>query len=209
MVSHLCTYRRESCLFHPGGVLSDCWRAEERGRAISIYSLAPLLGPAVGPIAGGFITENVSWRWAFWATSIADAIIQISGLFFLRETYPPKLLYRKAEKLRKQTGNTALHTEFEHPERSFANTMKRSLVRPFILLGTQPMVQALAIYMAYLYGLLVFSKPFLPFYIKVLGLGLFLVCLVSGRSLTPHRLLLPNFAFIHMFHLPRMVMLTF
>lgn len=31
-----------------GGVLSDCWKSEERGRAISIYSLAPLLGPAVG-----------------------------------------------------------------------------------------------------------------------------------------------------------------
>lgn len=33
-----------------GGVLSDCWRAEERGKAISIYSLAPLLGPAVGKL---------------------------------------------------------------------------------------------------------------------------------------------------------------
>ena len=33
-----------------GGILSDCWKAEERGRAISIYSLAPLLGPAVGPV---------------------------------------------------------------------------------------------------------------------------------------------------------------
>jgi MFS family permease len=33
-----------------GGVLSDVWRAEERGKSISIYSLAPLLGPAVGPI---------------------------------------------------------------------------------------------------------------------------------------------------------------
>ncbi|KAL2042953.1 hypothetical protein N7G274_004011 [Stereocaulon virgatum] len=137
-----------------GGVLSDCWRAEERGRAVSIYSLAPLLGPAVGPIAGGFITEKTSWRWAFWATSIADGVIQILGLFFLRETYPPKLLHAKAEKLRKETGNTALHTEFEHPERSFAKTMKRSLVRPFILLGTQPIVQALAIYMAYLYGIM-------------------------------------------------------
>lgn len=137
-----------------GGVLSDCWRAEERGRAISIYSLAPLLGPAVGPIAGAFITENTSWRWAFWATSIADAIIQVSGLFFLKETYPPKLLHEKAEKLRKETGNPALHTEFEHPERSLGNTMKRSLVRPFILLGTQPIVQVLAIYMAYLYGLM-------------------------------------------------------
>ncbi|KAK0510101.1 hypothetical protein JMJ35_007495 [Cladonia borealis] len=137
-----------------GGVLSDCWRAEERGKAISIYSLAPLLGPAIGPIAGGFITENTTWRWAFWATSIADGIIQIFGLFFLRETYPPKLLHAKAEKLRKETGNTALHTEFEHPERSFINTTERSLVRPFKLLFTQPIVQALALYMAYLYGLM-------------------------------------------------------
>ena len=46
-----------------GGVLSDCFRAEERGKAISIYSLAPLLGPAVGPIAGGFIAEKSTWRW--------------------------------------------------------------------------------------------------------------------------------------------------
>lgn len=137
-----------------GGVLSDCWRAEERGRAISIYSLAPLLGPAIGPIAGGFITQNTTWRWAFWATSIADGVIQIMGLFFLKETYPPTLLLAKAKKLRKDTGNAALHTEFEHPERTLANTMKRSLIRPFKLLGTQPIVQALAIYMAYLYGLM-------------------------------------------------------
>lgn len=60
----------------------------------------------------------------------------------------------KAENLRKETGNTALHTEFEHPERTLANTMKRSLIRPFKLLGTQPIVQTLAIYMAYIYGLM-------------------------------------------------------
>ena len=32
--------------------------------------------------------------------------------------------------------------------------MQRSLIRPFKLLGTQPIVQVLAIYMAYLYGLM-------------------------------------------------------
>ena len=137
-----------------GGVLSDCWRAEERGRAISLYTLGPLLGPAIGPIAGGFITENTTFRWAFYAVSIADAVIQLSGLFFLRETYAPKLLHIKAEKLRKETGNMALHTEFEHPERSFTNIMERALIRPFKLLGTQPIVQVLAVYMAYLYGLM-------------------------------------------------------
>lgn len=32
-----------------GGVLSDIWRTEERGKSIAIYSLAPLLGPAGMP----------------------------------------------------------------------------------------------------------------------------------------------------------------
>ncbi|KAK8190222.1 MFS multidrug transporter-like protein [Phyllosticta capitalensis] len=137
-----------------GGVLSDMFRPEERGKAIAIYSLAPLLGPAVGPIAGGFIAENTTWRWVFWATSIADALIQIMGLFFLQETYAPVLLKRKAATLRKETGNPALHTEYDTPEKSFSAVIGTALLRPFRLLGTQPIVQFLAIYMAFLYGLM-------------------------------------------------------
>ncbi|KAL8863555.1 MAG: hypothetical protein Q9178_000236 [Gyalolechia marmorata] len=137
-----------------GGVLSDCWKAEQRGRAISLYSLAPLLGPAIGPIAGGFITENSTWRWAFYATSIADALIQCSGLFFLRETYPAKFLQIKAKRLRQETGNESLHTEYEHPERSLVTVLEKAISRPFRLLGTQPIVQVLALYAAYLYGLM-------------------------------------------------------
>ena len=38
-----------------GGALGDMWKAEERGRAIAIYSLAPLLGPVVGPICGAWL----------------------------------------------------------------------------------------------------------------------------------------------------------
>ncbi|KAL9025106.1 MAG: hypothetical protein Q9196_006016, partial [Gyalolechia fulgens] len=136
------------------GVLSDCWRADQRGKALSLYSLAPLLGPAIGPIAGGFITEHTTWRWAFYATSIADAFIQLFGLFFLRETYPPKLLHLKAEKLIQETGNQDLHTEYDEPDRSLFKILKASIIRPFRLLGTQPIVQVLAIYAAYLYGLM-------------------------------------------------------
>lgn len=137
-----------------GGVLSDLFTADQRGKAVSIYSLAPLLGPAVGPIAGGFITENTTWRWVFYATTIADGVIQVMGLFFLQETYPPVLLQRKKKALIKETGNEALHTEYDHPERTVWNSLKISFVRPFKLLGTQVIVQVLAIYMAYLYGLM-------------------------------------------------------
>lgn len=136
-----------------GAVLADCWKPEERGKAMSIYALAPLLGPAIGPIAGGFIAENTTWRWCFWATSIATVLIQGLGLMFLRETYTPKILLVKARKLRKETGNMQLHTEYENGQK-FVPKMQVSLKRPFILLGTQPIVQVLALYMAYMYGLM-------------------------------------------------------
>ncbi|KAF2856522.1 MFS general substrate transporter [Plenodomus tracheiphilus IPT5] len=137
-----------------GGLLSDCFHAEQRGRAISIYSLAPLLGPAIGPIAGGYITQNTSWRWCFYATTIFTAIVQCFGFFFLQETYAPKLLQWKRDRLRKETGNMKLHTEFDSPDRTLVTTIKIALQRPFRLLGTQPIVQVLAVYMAYLYGLM-------------------------------------------------------
>jgi multidrug resistance protein len=137
-----------------GGVLSDLFQAEERGRAISIYSLAPLLGPAIGPIAGGFISENTTWRWVFYATTAADAIIQLVGLFLLQETYTPILLQRKKLALIKSTGNKALHTEYDRPDRTLAKAIKVALSRPFVLLGSQVIVQVLAVYMAYLYGLM-------------------------------------------------------
>lgn len=159
-----------------GGVLSDLFIPEERGKAISIYSLAPLLGPAVGPIAGGFIAENTTWRWAFWATTIADAVIQIAGLFFLQETYPPVLLAHKKKRLVEKTGNEKLHTEYERPDRTLGKTIRVAVSRPFIMLGTQPIIQVLAVYMAFLYGMMylmlaTFPRLWTQIYMQPIGTG--------------------------------------
>ncbi|KAI1127720.1 major facilitator superfamily domain-containing protein [Nemania abortiva] len=137
-----------------GGVLGDLFNAEDRGKALSIYSLAPLLGPAIGPIAGAFIAQNTTWRWAFYATTIADAVIQGAGLFFLKETYVPVLLIWKKKRLIKETGNTALHTPYDNPDRTVAKTLRIALERPFRMITTQVIVQALAVYMLYVYGLI-------------------------------------------------------
>ncbi|RAK96857.1 putative efflux pump antibiotic resistance protein [Aspergillus ibericus CBS 121593] len=135
-----------------GGVLSDCFKPEQRGKSVAIYSLAPLLGPAVGPIAGGFIAENTTWRWVFYATSIADGLIQVAGLFFLRETYAPVILQKRAQKLRKETNDPDYQTEFERQNKTLLQVMRGALIRPFRLLATQPIVQTLAAYMAFIYG---------------------------------------------------------
>ncbi|KAF3012528.1 hypothetical protein E8E15_002967 [Penicillium rubens] len=137
-----------------GGVLSDCFRAEERGKGVAIYSLAPLLGPALGPIAGGFIAENTTWRWVFYSTSITDGLIQVMGLFFLRESYGPKILLDRAVRLRKETGDDSYQTEAERQNKTLPEVLRSSLVRPFRLLLTQPIVQVLALFMAYIYGIM-------------------------------------------------------
>ncbi|OAA69017.1 MFS multidrug transporter [Cordyceps fumosorosea ARSEF 2679] len=135
-----------------GGILGDLFAAEQRGKAMSVYSLMPLLGPAIGPVAGGWIAQQTSWRWVFWSTTIACGLIQAVGLVFLRETYAPVLLHRKRVQLVRATGNAALRTEYDHPERTLAQTLGKALTRPFRLLGTQLIVQILALYMTYLYG---------------------------------------------------------
>jgi multidrug resistance protein len=169
-----------------GGVLSDLFPAEQRGKAIAIYSLAPLLGPALGPIAGGFIAETTTWRWAFYATSIATVLIQLSGVIFLQETYAPQLLHVKAKRLRKETGNEALKTEYEHPERTLLNSLRISFVRPFRLLGTQLIVQVMALFMAFQYGLMylvlsTFSSLFVNKYHESVGIsGLNYISLALG-----------------------------
>ncbi|OGE55893.1 hypothetical protein PENARI_c003G08600 [Penicillium arizonense] len=161
-----------------GGVLSDCFRAEERGKGIAIYSLAPLLGPALGPIAGGFIAENTTWRWVFYSTSIVDGLIQVMGLFFLRESYGPKILLDRAVRIRKETGDDSYQTEAERQKKTLPQVLRGSLVRPFKLLLTQPIVQVLALFMAYIYGIMYLVLSTFPslwtspeYYNESIGIG--------------------------------------
>ncbi|KAL8959223.1 MAG: hypothetical protein Q9183_005673 [Haloplaca sp. 2 TL-2023] len=137
-----------------GGVLSDCFRADQRGRAIAVYSLMPFISPAIGPIAGGYLTQYTTWRWVFWMTSLFDIAVQILAFAFLDETFPPILLAKKAKALRKQTGNEALHTKWQGRDHSMKKLLMKSLVRPFIMLGTQSALQAMALFRGYRYGLM-------------------------------------------------------
>ncbi|KAI9707988.1 MAG: hypothetical protein M1820_004407 [Bogoriella megaspora] len=137
-----------------GGILSDVWSSDERGMAIGIYTLMPLLGPAIGPIAAGFIVQYSSWRWCFYSVSLCDVLVQFLSCILLLETYPRVILYRKAKRLRKETGSDDLRTEWEVLDQSLVDILRTAFKRPIILITTQPIVQCVAIYMAFLYGLM-------------------------------------------------------
>ncbi|KAF6807062.1 MFS multidrug transporter [Colletotrichum sojae] len=134
-----------------GAAFADLLNAEERGQAISIHSL---LSPAIGPIAGGFIVQETSWRWIFCSTTLFAAAVQGVGIFVLQETCAPVLLVRIRNGLVKKTGNATLRTEFDNPDRTVVRALGGALSRPFRLFGTEVIVQALAVYMMYLYGIM-------------------------------------------------------
>jgi MFS family permease len=113
----------------------------------------PILGPAIGPILGGLITQGAGWPWIFWAVSIFDALLIIWAIFFFRETYAPPILYEKAMRLRK-TSNQDYHTEFELSNPKLSTTLWISLTRPYRLLTTQPIIQLMSLYLAYNFGIL-------------------------------------------------------
>lgn len=137
------------------GVLGDLFDNDERGRAMAVYSLGPTMGPCISALISGYIVEYTSWRWCFWVLVMLNGAVAAVGFFALEETYAPTLLQKKAQKLRKATGNPNLHTIYEVAtgETTF-DKFYINFTRPLTLLFTHPMVFGLGIFMAIAYGCL-------------------------------------------------------
>ncbi|KAF8596151.1 MFS general substrate transporter [Ceratobasidium sp. AG-I] len=137
-----------------GGTIADLWAPDQRGMAMSLYSLAPLTGPAIGPVVGAWIAEKSTWRWVFYSTSIADGVVQIIGTWYLSETYAPTLLAVKARALRKSTGDESLCTahEFKRGNTTTRKFITASLLRSIKFLCFDPIMTVMATYMAVIYG---------------------------------------------------------
>ena len=137
-----------------GGTLADLWRSEERGIPMAAFSAAPFCGPAIGPLVGGFLSDNLGWRWLYWIQLILSGAVWILLTFTVPETYAPTLLARRAEKLRNETGDERYVTEQDLDLRPLGQRLRLFLVRPFQLLFLEPIVLFISLYMSVLYGLL-------------------------------------------------------
>lgn len=54
---------------------------ERHGHAMAMFTLAAVVAPAIGPVVGGWLTENLSWRWCFFINVPAGiaAILLVSA----------------------------------------------------------------------------------------------------------------------------------
>jgi hypothetical protein len=80
--------------------------------------------------------------------------MQIVAQFGLEETYAPRILHIKARNLRRLTGNAKLQTKWEAEHRTLPALLRASLTRPWMMIGTQPIIQVLAVYQAFTLGVI-------------------------------------------------------
>lgn len=76
-------------------ILLETFPREEHGTAMAMYGIGIMFGPIIGPLLGGWITDNWSWPWIFYINLPIGAISIIMTLFFIID--PP---YMKRIKMR-------------------------------------------------------------------------------------------------------------
>jgi len=67
-------------------VLIDINPRERQGSAMALWSIAVMAGPVLGPIIGGWLTENYSWRFIFYINLPIGLLAFFGMTVFLKDT---------------------------------------------------------------------------------------------------------------------------
>jgi DHA2 family multidrug resistance protein len=84
------------------GVLLDAFPPEKQGSAQTLFGVAALLAPVVGPTLGGYLTVQYNWRWIFYINVPVGLLALAAGYFLI---YDPEYLKKERAELRRRPLN--------------------------------------------------------------------------------------------------------
>ena len=67
-------------------VLLNIYPRERHGQAMAIWGMGAMLGPIMGPALGGWLTDNLSWRWVFYINLPFGVLAFLGFTLFLRQS---------------------------------------------------------------------------------------------------------------------------
>ncbi|OQO12309.1 hypothetical protein B0A48_02951 [Cryoendolithus antarcticus] len=188
-----------------GASLADLYGPKKRAYALSIWGIAAVCGPTLGPLVGGFAVEfgpygaghypfTAPWTWPLFELMWVSAFCLVFLFFSFPETSANNILLRRTQRLRKATGNEKLICQPELMAQSMTgkDIVMMALVKPFTLNFTEPMVFLLNLYIALIYGILyIWFESFVIVFIQGYGFTLgeeglaFLGILIGALAVIP------------------------
>ena len=144
--------------------LGDIWSREARGTAVCMYGLCVVGGPTLGPTIGSAILVNphMGWRWTEYTTAMLNFAVVGLTYFCMPEMYPPVILKRKAQRLRRETGDNSYYHPQERIKVDVKSIITKELSRPLKMLLTEPMVTCVAFYASFVYAILYLTLQVFP-----------------------------------------------
>jgi DHA2 family multidrug resistance protein len=70
-------------------ILRETFPADKQGMAAGVFSMGVIVGPTIGPTLGGVITDQLSWRWAFFINLPTGLLALILVVALLRNPSRP------------------------------------------------------------------------------------------------------------------------
>ncbi|RPB02671.1 MFS general substrate transporter [Choiromyces venosus 120613-1] len=131
------------------GTIADVWDLQESGAstASAAVILAPFMGPIIGPLVGGYTILHKDWRWLMWGVLFVGGPIYLLA-FFTQETYKKTIFARRA-----RARGITLPLGPSGAE-GLKLILTVTLFRPIHMLFTEPIVAAISLYIAFVFGVL-------------------------------------------------------
>ncbi len=77
-------------------IMLEAFPPEQRGKAMAFWGLGIVVAPMLGPVMGGWITENYSWRWVFYINLPVGILALIMSQLFI---FDPKYISRRSSRI--------------------------------------------------------------------------------------------------------------
>ncbi|RSH91579.1 hypothetical protein EHS25_009878 [Saitozyma podzolica] len=151
-----------------GGTVSDLFRPGTTDLPTAIYTLAPLSGPCLGPILGGYLNQNVTWRATFYLIIGWSAVECVLLWFLVPETFLPMVLKSEAKRQRAQTGEAAWRAPAEMSERKVSDVFPGALWVPIRMMMVEKMALALDVWTSLILGIIYLFFNAIPFTFRTL-----------------------------------------
>ena len=121
------------------GTVADVWHPKDRGHAISMFYLGPLMGPMLAPTIGGVLQLKFGWRSNCWFLSIFSAVALALIIWCLPETLQRRTLLvpeldEKDEALPVATRTSTLRSARRKGRRALW-LLRRTCIEPFGVLA--------------------------------------------------------------------------
>ena len=71
-------------------IIRDTFPPDQLGKSQSLFALAIVIGPTIGPTLGGILTDDLSWRWVFFINVLPGIAAALLVLLFVRDPHAPK-----------------------------------------------------------------------------------------------------------------------